>query len=263
MDDGDGRAESVTHPFVAPRQKRHDHRVERATLDRECVFIARRALLVGNPAENAVVDEAGEALGHKVTGRPCVLAELLEAGCAEEGLAQQQQRPSIADHRQGAGDGAPGLADIGPLHPGRRDELIDLFDRAFVESQEATGMTIIGQFRDLDRADRHRAGHGMPACRTSINGSGRRRGGRCSGGLRRRTEPQHVPSSARALGRARPRLVSEGGSGRRSGPRHVGRHRHALRIQPRRPTPTPAPPADATIAAAMSCYLGGSFSIHA
>jgi hypothetical protein len=32
--------------------------------------------------------------------------------------------------------------------------LIDLFDLEFVESQEALGMTIIGQFRDLDHPDR-------------------------------------------------------------------------------------------------------------
>ncbi|NUR61367.1 MAG: NIPSNAP family protein [Catenulispora sp.] len=40
------------------------------------------------------------------------------------------------------------------LHPGRRDVLIELFDREFVESQEETGMAILGQFRDLDRPDR-------------------------------------------------------------------------------------------------------------
>jgi hypothetical protein len=40
------------------------------------------------------------------------------------------------------------------LHPGKRDVLIDLFDREFVESQEALGMKIIGQFRDLDNPDR-------------------------------------------------------------------------------------------------------------
>ena len=34
------------------------------------------------------------------------------------------------------------------LHPGQRDVLIDLFDREFVESQEALGMKIIGQFRE-------------------------------------------------------------------------------------------------------------------
>jgi hypothetical protein len=39
------------------------------------------------------------------------------------------------------------------LRPGRRDELIELFDREFVESQEALGMRIIGQFRDLDSPD--------------------------------------------------------------------------------------------------------------
>jgi hypothetical protein len=32
--------------------------------------------------------------------------------------------------------------------------LIDLFDREFVESQEALGMKVIGQFRDLDNPDR-------------------------------------------------------------------------------------------------------------
>lgn len=40
------------------------------------------------------------------------------------------------------------------LREGRRDELIDLFEREFVESQEAEGMKVIGTFRDLDRPDR-------------------------------------------------------------------------------------------------------------
>jgi hypothetical protein len=40
------------------------------------------------------------------------------------------------------------------LHPEQRDVLIDLFDREFVESQEALGMKIIGQFRDLDNPNR-------------------------------------------------------------------------------------------------------------
>ena len=40
------------------------------------------------------------------------------------------------------------------LHPGKRDVLIDLFDREFIESQEELGMTVIGQFRDVDDADR-------------------------------------------------------------------------------------------------------------
>ena len=40
------------------------------------------------------------------------------------------------------------------LHPHQRDTLIALFDREFVESQEALGMQVIGPFRDLDDPDR-------------------------------------------------------------------------------------------------------------
>ncbi|NBE55991.1 NIPSNAP family protein [Streptomyces boluensis] len=58
----------------------------------------------------------------------------------------------------------PGTAPVGhpavielrqyTLRPGRRDELIELFDREFVETQEETGMIVLGQFRDLDDPDR-------------------------------------------------------------------------------------------------------------
>jgi hypothetical protein len=39
------------------------------------------------------------------------------------------------------------------LHPGKRDVLIELFDRQFIEPQEALGIKVVGQFRDLDRPD--------------------------------------------------------------------------------------------------------------
>src|SRR5262245_55847357 len=39
------------------------------------------------------------------------------------------------------------------LQPAARETLIDLFDREFVETQEAVGMAVIGQFRDLDDPD--------------------------------------------------------------------------------------------------------------
>ncbi len=38
------------------------------------------------------------------------------------------------------------------LHAGRRETLIELFDREFVEAQEVVGISVIGQFRDLDDA---------------------------------------------------------------------------------------------------------------
>ncbi|MGH8145177.1 MAG: NIPSNAP family protein [Rhodanobacteraceae bacterium] len=55
---------------------------------------------------------------------------------------------------------APGSADCAvielrqyTLHPGARETLIELFDREFIETQEAVGAAVIGQFRDLDRPD--------------------------------------------------------------------------------------------------------------
>src|SRR6266700_2753328 len=40
------------------------------------------------------------------------------------------------------------------LKPGMRDVLIDLFEQEFIETQEATGIVVIGQFRDMDNPDR-------------------------------------------------------------------------------------------------------------
>lgn len=59
------------------------------------------------------------------------------------------------------------------LHPGKRDVLIDVFERNFVEGQEAHGMRIIGQFRDLDNPDRFvwlRSFPDMPARAAALNG---------------------------------------------------------------------------------------------
>ncbi len=39
------------------------------------------------------------------------------------------------------------------LRPGRRDELIELFEREFVEAQEAEGISLVGLFRDADHPD--------------------------------------------------------------------------------------------------------------
>lgn len=39
------------------------------------------------------------------------------------------------------------------LHAGRRHELIELFEREFIETQEAVGIQVIGQFYDLDDPD--------------------------------------------------------------------------------------------------------------
>jgi quinol monooxygenase YgiN len=59
------------------------------------------------------------------------------------------------------------------LHPRKRDVLIDIFERNFVEGQEQQGMRILGQFRDLDNPDRFvwlRSFADMPARASALNG---------------------------------------------------------------------------------------------
>ncbi len=40
------------------------------------------------------------------------------------------------------------------LHPHRLDSFVELFEREFIETQEAGGISVIGHFRDLDDPDR-------------------------------------------------------------------------------------------------------------
>src|SRR5262245_29760801 len=40
------------------------------------------------------------------------------------------------------------------LHPGAREQLVQVFEEHFIEGQEQCGMRILGQFRDLDAPDR-------------------------------------------------------------------------------------------------------------
>lgn len=58
------------------------------------------------------------------------------------------------------------------LHPDRRNELIELFESEFVETQEAVGIQVIGQFYDLDDPDRFiwlRGFNDMSAREQSLN----------------------------------------------------------------------------------------------
>jgi hypothetical protein len=49
------------------------------------------------------------------------------------------------------------------LRPGQRDTLVDLFDNELVEPQEAAGMAVLGQFRDLEDPDRFVWLRGFPS----------------------------------------------------------------------------------------------------
>jgi len=59
------------------------------------------------------------------------------------------------------------------LHPGRRDDLIGLFERELIEPQERAGMAVVGQFRDLDDPDRFVWLRGFPDMESRAEALGR------------------------------------------------------------------------------------------
>jgi hypothetical protein len=59
------------------------------------------------------------------------------------------------------------------LHPGRRDDLIGLFERELIEPQETAGMALVGQFRDADDPDRFVWLRGFPDMKTRAEALGR------------------------------------------------------------------------------------------
>lgn len=56
------------------------------------------------------------------------------------------------------------------LHPGRRDDLIRLFDAEFIEPQERAGIKVIGQFRNLDDPNKFVWLRGFPDMETRKRG---------------------------------------------------------------------------------------------
>lgn len=59
------------------------------------------------------------------------------------------------------------------LRPGRRDDLISLFETELIAPQEAAGMALVGQFRDVDDPDRFVWLRGFPDMRTRAEALGR------------------------------------------------------------------------------------------
>src|SRR4051812_45030643 len=91
---------------VAPLHQRDDRRPQVDALLAEAVLEALRALLVAMALEQSLVGQALEAVGQHIAGDAEVALEVVEAAHAEEGVADDEQRPPDAEHLEGAGDGA-------------------------------------------------------------------------------------------------------------------------------------------------------------
>ena len=75
-----------------------------AALLREDVVVARGALLIRHPRQHARVDKTLETLGEHVSRDSESRLELVEAGVAEEHIAEDEERPPLADDLEALSD---------------------------------------------------------------------------------------------------------------------------------------------------------------
>ena len=91
---------------IAPPEQPHQGGPQVEALLREPVLEALGPLLVAVALEHTLVDEAREPVGQDVAGDSKALLETLEAAHSEEGVADHEHRPAIANQLERAGDGA-------------------------------------------------------------------------------------------------------------------------------------------------------------
>ena len=96
------------HPAVggavaaAPAQQRAHHRPQLAAGLGQLVEVAPAVARVGPSVEDPVLHESAETIGQHGLGNIEMGLEIAEPAYAEEGVADDQQRPALADHLQRA-----------------------------------------------------------------------------------------------------------------------------------------------------------------
>src|SRR4051812_39863648 len=91
---------------VAPLHQRDDRRPEVEPLLAEAVLEALGALLVAVALDQALVDQPLEPLGQDVARDAEIALEVVEPAHPEERVADDEQRPAVAEDLEGAGDRA-------------------------------------------------------------------------------------------------------------------------------------------------------------
>src|SRR3954469_8156237 len=109
---------AVAEMLVAPLRERDEHREEVPALGGEPVLVAPplTRLLVLAGLEDAPADEVPQPVGEDALGQSDVPAEVVEPAHPVGGVADDQHRPLLADHGQGAVDRALLGLEIQPGH---------------------------------------------------------------------------------------------------------------------------------------------------
>src|SRR5215207_7392744 len=92
--------------IVAPLPQGDERDMKVAALSRQVVLVPRRPFLIGNPFEDSLVDEPAKTVGENLPRDPEISLELVESTQSQQSVSNDQQRPSLTNHLEGARDRA-------------------------------------------------------------------------------------------------------------------------------------------------------------
>jgi len=101
---------------IAPSQQRQQHRVEIPAAIGQHIFIARRMLVVASALQQARFDQRIQPARQHVRRDAKALLKFVEPGEPVKRVAQDQDRPPLADPVEAAGDRAMHVAKAFAMH---------------------------------------------------------------------------------------------------------------------------------------------------
>jgi len=88
--------------MVAPLPQADERDMKVAALPGQLVLVPLGPFLVANPLEDSFVYQPTKAVGENLPRDPEISLELVESSQSEQSVPDDQQRPSFADHLEGA-----------------------------------------------------------------------------------------------------------------------------------------------------------------
>src|SRR5690606_15058530 len=120
------------HPLVAPLPEGHHHRPQGGALPGEHVDVPAARLVVAAALHDPGLAEGVQPVREDVAGDAETTLEVVEPGHAEQGVADDQERPPLADDLERAGDRAVHVRERSPAHSAQDRKKDCIMQRSWV-----------------------------------------------------------------------------------------------------------------------------------
>lgn len=102
--------------FIAPMDDSHHQRVKRETLFRQSILISCRPILIWLTHQDFLIDQRSQAIRNDRARNSQTSLEILKPTNTSEAVANNHERPTVAQYGDGSGYGAFLLSKVIPFH---------------------------------------------------------------------------------------------------------------------------------------------------